>query len=54
MCYIFSIGVLNYPRKAKKAAARTERTAVCILETQDQDEAKYLIVQRPKTGKTIL
>ena len=41
---------MNYPRKAKKKAAREERTAVCILHRQIEGVTEYMMVQRPSTG----
>ncbi len=54
MCFVwivYSIGVANYPRKGKKKPAREERTAVCIVHKGQGDDAQYLIVRRPSTGK---
>jgi A/G-specific adenine glycosylase len=39
--------VKNYPRKAKKAAARQETAVVCVLR-DDGDE--YVVFKRPATG----
>jgi len=45
-----SQGVLNYPRKAKKKAAREEKTAVCVISKGLGDQKKFFMVQRPDTG----
>ncbi|XP_050403169.1 adenine DNA glycosylase [Patella vulgata] len=46
-----SMGVMNYPRKVKKKAAREERTVVCIISRTDSDNnLEYLITQRPQKG----
>ncbi|CAH1243550.1 MUTYH [Branchiostoma lanceolatum] len=45
-----SLGVMNYPRKAKKKPPREEKTAVAIVSCAAGSETKFLIVQRPETG----
>ncbi|XP_078657921.1 adenine DNA glycosylase-like isoform X1 [Branchiostoma floridae x Branchiostoma belcheri] len=45
-----SLGVMNYPRKAKKKPPREEKTAVAIISCAEGSETKFLIVQRPETG----
>ncbi|XP_041359050.1 adenine DNA glycosylase-like [Gigantopelta aegis] len=46
-----SLGVANYPRKAKKKAARIETTAVCLICQKNRHEPdKFFIVQRPTKG----
>ncbi|XP_064624691.1 adenine DNA glycosylase-like isoform X2 [Lineus longissimus] len=45
-----SIGVMNYPRKAKKKAPRKEITAVGIVSRMGKGETEYLVTQRPETG----
>ena len=47
---LFSLGVMNYPRKGKKKSAREERTAVCVLCRKSEGEDQYFIVQRPQKG----
>lgn len=46
--YSFSIGVLNYPRKAQKTKSREEVCAVVIIKCEN---GKLFLVQRPKTGE---
>lgn len=45
-----SLGVCNYPQKAKKKQPKEETLAVAILERASKFESRFLIVQRPKTG----
>ncbi|XP_066298550.1 adenine DNA glycosylase-like isoform X2 [Branchiostoma lanceolatum] len=45
-----SLGVMNYPRKAKKKPPREEKTAVAVVSCAAGSETKFLIVQRPETG----
>lgn len=45
-----SLGVCNYPQKAKKKQPKEETLAVAILERASEFESRFLIVQRPKTG----
>ena len=45
-----SLGVCNYPQKAKKKQAKEETLAVVIVERDSEDSVQYLTVQRPKTG----
>ncbi|XP_078574253.1 adenine DNA glycosylase-like isoform X2 [Branchiostoma floridae x Branchiostoma japonicum] len=45
-----SLGVMNYPRKAKKKPPREEKTAVAIVSCGEGPETKFLIIQRPETG----
>lgn len=52
--FLFSLGVTNYPRKPKKKAPREERTAVFIVKCQKSQEDEFLLVQRQKTGKSLL
>ncbi|XP_060594297.1 adenine DNA glycosylase-like [Ruditapes philippinarum] len=48
--YDSSIGVMNYPRKGKKKAAREESTLVCITCKNTNTEDEYLVTQRPEKG----
>ena len=45
-----SLGVCNYPRKAKKKPAKEEQWAVFVLERIQSSAREYLIVQRPDSG----
>ena len=45
-----SLGVCNYPRKAKKKQPKEETVAVCIVEKSVEWGSHFLVVQRPKTG----
>ena len=45
-----SLGVCNYPQKAKKKQPKEETLAVAVLERASELESRFLIVQRPKTG----
>lgn len=50
-CALCSLGVTNYPRKAKKKAAREEKTAVCVISCcKAKKRREYFIAQRPATG----
>jgi hypothetical protein len=46
--------VTNYPRKAKKTAAKIARNIVLIVErpTNESDSNEYLLWQRPVNGET--
>jgi len=48
--YDASAGVLNYPRKEKKAASRSETTLVCVLACGKVDSRRFAVFQRPKKG----
>ncbi|KAL9983249.1 hypothetical protein ACROYT_G005395 [Oculina patagonica] len=45
-----SLGVCNYPQKAKKKQPKEETLAVVVLERVSELGSHFLIVQRPKTG----
>lgn len=45
-----SVGVCNYPQKAKKKQPKEETLAVVVLERASELGSHFLIVQRPKTG----
>ncbi|XP_076462945.1 adenine DNA glycosylase-like [Babylonia areolata] len=46
-----SLGVQNFPRKAKKKAARVQSASVCVVCKVCQDgQCRFLIVQRPLKG----
>lgn len=45
-----SLGVCNYPHKAKKKQPKEETLAVVVLERVSELGSHFLIVQRPKTG----
>ena len=50
-----SLGVMNYPRKAKKKAAKDEIFLVAVIERKlptnpNKSKSEYLIVQRPDSG----
>jgi hypothetical protein len=47
-------GVTNYPRKAKKTAAKIARNIVLIIErtANESDSNEYLLWQRPVNGET--
>ena len=45
-----SLGVCNYPQKAKKKQPKEETLAVVVLERASELGSHFLIVQRPKTG----
>ncbi|KAL8607228.1 hypothetical protein ACOMHN_009622 [Nucella lapillus] len=46
-----SLGVENFPRKAKKKAAREQRCCVCVVRRVDLDgQARFLTLQRPHQG----
>ena len=45
-----SLGVCNYPQKAKKKQPKEETLAVVVLERPAELGSHFLIVQRPKTG----
>ena len=47
-------GVTNYPRKAKKTAAKIARNIVLIVErtTNESESNEYLLWQRPVNGET--
>lgn len=49
--YDQSLGVMNYPRKAKKKAAREETAIVCVVckKAKNKDD-EFLITQRPEKG----
>ncbi|XP_043239904.1 adenine DNA glycosylase-like isoform X2 [Amphibalanus amphitrite] len=40
-------GVLNFPRKPRKAAPRAEQVATCVLH---RDRRRFLLCQRPESG----
>jgi len=44
------LGVMNYPKKGKKTASKTEVTLVVVLSSVEEGEEKFVMVQRPKTG----
>ena len=46
--YVPEDGVMNYPRKPKKASAKEATTTVVILKCNDTE--KHLLLRRPKTG----
>ncbi|TGZ68943.1 hypothetical protein CRM22_004003 [Opisthorchis felineus] len=48
--YDSSLGVMNYPVKLSKRAARVERTIVIIAHTHDNGKTHFLLFQRPRTG----
>ncbi|XP_053394319.1 adenine DNA glycosylase-like isoform X2 [Mercenaria mercenaria] len=48
--YDSSQGVMNYPRKGKKKAAREESTIVCVTCRKSDSEDEFLITQRPEKG----
>jgi len=48
--YQEELGVLNYPRKAKKAASRNEVTLVAVVSSQVDGVEQFAMVHRPKTG----
>jgi len=48
--YNKDLGVLNYPRKAKKTASRNEVTLVAVITSHFESVDKYAMVRRPKTG----
>jgi len=51
VCFIISrLGVMNYPRKGKKKAAREARTSVSVLCRKTPTDEEFLITQRPPTG----
>ncbi|KAF0291848.1 Adenine DNA glycosylase [Amphibalanus amphitrite] len=41
-------GVLNFPRKPRKAAPRAEQVATCVLH---RDRRRFLLCQRPESGR---
>lgn len=45
-----SLGVCNYPQKAKKKQPKEETLAVVVLERASELGSHFLILQRPKTG----
>lgn len=51
MC--FSVGVMNYPRKGKKKAAREETSVVCVTCKKTRTGDEFLITQRPDKGDNI-
>ncbi|GAA54080.1 A/G-specific adenine glycosylase [Clonorchis sinensis] len=48
--YDSSQGVMNYPVKLSKRAARVERTVVIIAHAHDNGQTHFLLFQRPRTG----
>lgn len=45
-----TLGVCNYPQKAKKKQAREEILAVAVIARSSEGGVQYLAVQRPKKG----
>ena len=48
----FSLGVMNYPHKAKKAKPKEECLSVIILKNKaPKCQERFLISKRPESGK---
>lgn len=45
-----SLGVCNYPQKAKKKQPKEETLAVVVVERDSEAGSHFLVIQRPKTG----
>ena len=50
-----SLGVQNFPRKAKKKAAREQTSTVCVVcKVCKGGQQSFLIMQRPEKGKSFI
>ena len=45
-----ALGVMNFPRKSKKAASRDETTLVLALSKDEEGEKMFAVQRRPETG----
>jgi len=48
--FLFRLGVMNFPQKAKKAPPRKEVTLVCVIHASAGDRDEYLLAKRPPNG----
>jgi len=48
--YNSDLGVMNYPRKAKKTSSKDQETLVAVVKAQSESGNRYLMERRPNKG----